>query len=75
LFLIFTFGLLFNAAQAGALSKALSNTLTLSLPVSSGVLALCLLPMLVLSFNRVARLMRFAVPPIAGIWIITALVV
>ncbi|ELY2858871.1 alanine/glycine:cation symporter family protein [Cronobacter sakazakii] len=75
LFLIFTFGLLFNAAQAGALSKALSNTFTLSLPVSSGVLALCLLPMLVLSFNRVARLMRFAVPPIAGIWIITALVV
>ncbi|EOU1337099.1 alanine/glycine:cation symporter family protein [Cronobacter malonaticus] len=75
LFLIFTFGLLFNAAQAGALSKALSNALTLPVIASSGVLAVCLLPMLMLGFHRVARLMRFAVPPIAGIWIITALVV
>ncbi|ELY3761073.1 sodium:alanine symporter family protein [Cronobacter universalis] len=75
LFLIFTFGLLFNAAQAGALSKALSNALTLPVFASSGLLALCLLPMLMLGFTRVARLMRFAVPPIAGIWIITALAV
>ncbi|MDK1231321.1 sodium:alanine symporter family protein [Cronobacter turicensis] len=75
LFLIFTFGLLFNAAQAGALSKALSNALSLPVFTSSGLLALCLLPMLMLGFNRVARLMRFAVPPIAGIWVITALVV
>ncbi|EMD9175472.1 sodium:alanine symporter family protein [Cronobacter turicensis] len=75
LFLIFTFGLLFNAAQAGALSKALSNALTLPVFTNSGLLALCLLPMLMLGFNRVARLMRFAVPPIAGIWVITALVV
>ncbi|ALB53725.1 alanine/glycine:cation symporter family protein [Cronobacter universalis] len=75
LFLIFTFGLLFNAAQAGALSKALSNALALPVFASSGLLALCLLPMLMLGFTRVARLMRFAVPPIAGIWIITALAV
>ncbi|ELQ6150466.1 alanine/glycine:cation symporter family protein [Cronobacter turicensis] len=75
LFLIFTFGLLFNAAQAGALSKALSNALSLPAFASSSLLALCLLPMLMLGFNRVARLMRFAVPPIAGIWVITALVV
>ncbi|EOI3456100.1 alanine/glycine:cation symporter family protein [Cronobacter turicensis] len=75
LFLIFTFGLLFNAAQAGALSKALSNALSLPAFGSSSLLALCLLPMLMLGFNRVARLMRFAVPPIAGIWVITALVV
>ncbi|ELY7488135.1 sodium:alanine symporter family protein [Cronobacter turicensis] len=75
LFLIFTFGLLFNAAQAGVLSKALSNALSLPVFTSSGLLALCLLPMLMLGFNRVARLMRFAVPPIAGIWVITALVV
>ncbi len=75
LFLIFTFGLLFNAAQAGALSQALSKTLAIPPLLSSGLLALCLLPMLLLGFNRVARLMCRVVPPIAGIWIVTALIV
>lgn len=74
LFLIFTFGLLFNAAQAGALSKALGRALTLPLYISSALLALCLLPMLLLGFKGVARLMSRVVPLIAGIWVLTALV-
>ncbi|PRO56360.1 alanine:cation symporter family protein, partial [Cronobacter sakazakii] len=50
LFFIFTFGLLFNAAQAGALSKTLIHTLPLSPPLTHGGVGFWPVPLLVVRF-------------------------